>query len=90
MLVAELSFHLEGIDSLKDKRRLRQSLIERLSRTYRSSAAEVADQDRRDTLSVGVALVGSDRRVLEKTMDRIVAQATREIGDPFLAIREFR
>lgn len=90
VLVASLSFRLVGLASLKDKRRIRTSLLERLRHTYGCSVAEIGHPDSRDHLDVGVALVGSDRRVLQATMDGIVARATVEVGDPTEVQVEFR
>lgn len=90
VLVAEVSFSTPQCQSLKDKRRIRTSLFERLRTRFGVSVAEIADQDRSDTLTMGLALVGSDRRVLEATMNRAIAFAVVAAGDPVRVDIEFR
>lgn len=77
-----LSLRLHGIQSLKDKRKPRQSLVDRLRSELRVAVAEVADQDNHDQLTLGIAAVGSDRAVLERVMEDVVAFVDRQgIGE---------
>ena len=58
--------------TLKDKRRVVNSLKERLIGKFRVSVAEVGSLDRRRQAELGVALVANDRRFVESCLDKIV------------------
>ena len=70
--VARIAFRIHGNESLKDKRRVVKSIVEKSRHRFNVSVAEVADQDVHERAVVGVAVVGSDGRVLNSLLDRIV------------------
>jgi len=70
--VALVSFRLDEIHSLKEKRRIVKSLIEKSRNRFNVSVAEVADQDVHQKASIGIAVVGNDGRVLNSLLDRII------------------
>ena len=74
MLVGLLTIHihLQGIDSLKGKRRIVKSLLERLRNRFNVSAAEVGAQDSKRLAVAGIAVVSSDGSHLHEQMDKIV------------------
>ena len=70
--------HLEGCESLKDKRSVLQSLKADLRRRLNVSVGEVGAQDLWQRAEVACAAVGSDRRVVDemlRTADGIVEAA---------------
>ena len=68
----ELDLYLPSCNSLKDKRQILQSLLDRLHRQFNLSAAEVGSQDLWNRGSIGLACVsgesGHARRVLEEAV----------------------
>src|SRR5208282_102990 len=70
--VALVSFRLYEIRSLKDKRKIVKSLVERSRSRFNVAVAEVADQDVHQKASIGIAVVGNDGRVLNSLLDRII------------------
>ena len=70
--VGLVSFRLYEIHSLKDKRRIVKSLVEKSRSRFNVSVAEVADQDVHQKASIGIAVVGNDGRVLNSLLDRII------------------
>lgn len=69
VLVIETTLHLPWSTSLKDKRKVRYALIDRLSRRHRISVKEVDCQDAQQTLCLGMAgvvLSESGGRELER------------------------
>ncbi|HEY7682771.1 MAG TPA: DUF503 domain-containing protein [Gemmatimonadales bacterium] len=77
-LVQTWELHLDGCQSLKDKRSILQSLKAELRRTLNVSVAEIAHQDLWQRSGLACAAVGSDRRVVEETLraaDRLVERA---------------
>jgi uncharacterized protein YlxP (DUF503 family) len=70
--VALVVFRLHDIHSLKDKRRIVKSLVEKSRNRFHVTVAEVADQDAYSQTSIGVAVVGNDARVLNSLLDSII------------------
>jgi uncharacterized protein YlxP (DUF503 family) len=70
--IARISFRLHGNESLKDKRRVVKSIVEKSRHRFNVSVAEVADQDVYQRAVIGVAVIGSDGRVLNSLLDRII------------------
>ena len=70
--VALVSFRLHEIHSLKEKRRIVKSLVEKSRSRFNVAVAEVADQDVHQKASIGIAVIGNDGRVLNSLLDRII------------------
>jgi uncharacterized protein YlxP (DUF503 family) len=70
--IARIQFRLHGNQSLKDKRKVVKSLIEKSRHRFNVSVAEVEDQDVYQRATLGIAVVGSDGRVLNSVLDRII------------------
>lgn len=70
--VALVVFRLHDIHSLKDKRRIVKSLVEKSRSRFNVSVAEVSDQDLHQQASIGIAVIGNDGRVLNSLLDRII------------------
>jgi uncharacterized protein len=76
MVIGILQFDLliRGSESLKDKRRVVQSVKDRLHREHLVSIAEVALQDNMRVARLGLSLVGSDERYVAQTLDKITTK----------------
>lgn len=72
MGIARITFRLHGNQSLKEKRKVVKSLIEKSRHRFNVSVAEVADQNLHQRATIGVAVIGSDGRVLNSILDRII------------------
>jgi hypothetical protein len=70
--VALVCFRLYEIHSLKEKRRIVKSLVEKSRSRFNVAVAEVADQDVYQKASIGIAVIGNDGRVLNSLLDRII------------------
>jgi uncharacterized protein YlxP (DUF503 family) len=68
----EIQLRLDGCKSLKDKRRVIRSLIERVRRDFHVSISEVGDQDLWGNASIGVACVSNDSRHAESVLQHVV------------------
>lgn len=86
MLVAscEIKLQLPGAFSLKDKRRIIKSLLQKSRNKFNLSAAEVDAQDYTQTAVLGAAVVGNDYSHLQSIMDKY--QAYLETFPEFLVI----
>ena len=74
MLVGLLTvhIHLQGIDSLKGKRKIVKSLIERLRARFNASVAEIAAQDNKQMAVAGISVVSNNGSHLDEQLDKIV------------------
>jgi len=70
--VALATFRLHEVHSLKEKRSIVKSLIEKSRHRFNVSVAEVADQDVHQKAAIGIAVIGNDGRVLNSLLDRIM------------------
>ena len=71
-LSAKLTFHISHAASLKDKRQVCRSLIDKTRRRFNVSVAEVATQDIHQTLTLGVAVVSGDMAHAQNSLDEVV------------------
>lgn len=72
MLVAscEIKLNLPGAFSLKDKRKIIKSLLQKTKNKFNLAAAEVDANDYIKTAVLGAAGVGSDYKQLQSLMDK--------------------
>ena len=70
--IARIQFRLHGNQSLKEKRKVVKSLIDKSSHRFNAAVAEVEDQDLHQRATLGIAVVGNDGRLLNSVLDRIV------------------
>ena len=69
---AKIKFYIPHAASLKDKRQVCRSLVDRARRKFNASVAEVDTQDLHQTLTLGVAVVSGDGKHAQQMMDEIV------------------
>jgi hypothetical protein len=69
ILVLELEIF--GAQSLKEKRFILRSLLDRLPNRFNVSVAEVGHQDLWQRAEIAVVTVGSSRKVVEATLSRV-------------------
>jgi uncharacterized protein YlxP (DUF503 family) len=59
--------------SLKDKRQVVRSILDRLRNSFNVSAAEVEELDHRQLVVLGVALVGREAREVKTVLEQVVS-----------------
>jgi uncharacterized protein len=64
--------HLHGIDSLKGKRKIIKSAVERLRSRFNASVSEVDAQDSKEVAVIGAAVVSNEGSFVDKQLDTIV------------------
>jgi len=69
---AQLTFYISCATSLKDKRQVRRSLIDKVRNKFNVSIAEVDTQDMHQTLTIGIAVVSSNASQAQKLIDEII------------------
>jgi uncharacterized protein YlxP (DUF503 family) len=70
--------HINGINSLKEKRRIVKSLVERLKSRFNLSVSEVEKQDSRSQAVIGIALVSNDGSFVGKQLDTVTKFVRRD------------
>jgi len=70
--VCEVTLRLAGSRSLKDKRQVVRSLLERLRRTYNVAAAEIEEQDSWQTAVIGIAVVSGQVAHADQQLARVL------------------
>jgi uncharacterized protein YlxP (DUF503 family) len=81
----EATIYCHGSFSLKDKRRVVKSVLDRLKNDFNVAAAEVDYQDHQRKARLAFSMVGADRGRLEQQFDRLEDELT---GDPEIEVRE--
>ncbi len=76
--ISVLELHLPQARSLKDKRRVVKSLIERLHARHRVSIAETAFHDLHQRAEIGIALVATSESEVEKLLESLRREADAE------------
>ena len=71
-LSAKLTFHIPHAASLKDKRQVRRSLIDKTRQRFNVSIAEVDTQDMHQTLTIGVAVVSGEAAHALRSLDEVI------------------
>jgi len=82
MVVGSLSvsLRLHGVRSLKEKRRPRRMICDKVRSKFKVAAAEVADHDTWDLLTLGFSTLGPDRGPVESVL-RSVAEFIESTGE---------
>jgi uncharacterized protein YlxP (DUF503 family) len=76
--IATWELHVQGCQSLKDKRRVLKSLKDRLHQKFNVSVAETARQDLWQRAELTCAVVSTDRRHAQEVLssaDRLVSES---------------
>ena len=71
-LSAKLTFYIPHATSLKDKRQVCRSLVDKTRNKFNASIAEVDTQDVHQTLTIGVAVVSGDSAHARQSLDAII------------------
>ena len=69
---AKLTFRIPHSFSLKDKRSVRRSLIDKSRQQFNVSIAEVDTQDIHQTLTIGIAVVSGEASHAKRSLDEII------------------
>jgi hypothetical protein len=69
--VIELTLHLPGCHSLKDKRQVITSLVPRVRQRFEVAIAEVEEHDRWQLARLGVSCVSNSHRHVGKVLEQV-------------------
>ena len=74
---AKLTFYIPQSASLKDKRQVCRSLVDRTRRRFNVSIAEVATQDIHQIMTIGIAVVSGEFFHAQNMLDEVVRYMER-------------
>ena len=69
---AKLIFYIPHATSLKDKRQVCRSIVDKARQKFNASVAEVDTQDIRQTLTIGIAVVSGNSTHAKQSLDEII------------------
>ena len=72
VLYYEFELRIHSIESLKEKRNVLKSLLQKLRQKYRISGAEIGIHDQKSFAIIGVAIVGNDGVYLETVINDVI------------------
>jgi len=88
--MARLTLIIHDNASLKGKRKVVKSLVEKVRHRFDAAVAEVEDHDLWQKAKIGVALVGNDARLLQTRLEAIAHfidnQHVAEIVDSYVEL----
>lgn len=68
----EVSLHLYTVQTLKEKRRILRSILDRSHHKYKVSNAEVSHLDQLSRAGLGFAMVSNDAQTAEKILRKVI------------------
>ena len=83
---AKLTFHILHATSLKDKRQVCRSLIDKTRQRFNASVAEVDTQDLHQTLSIGVSVVSGEAAHAQNSLDEIIRYMDRHADAELMGV----
>lgn len=70
---ALVELHVHGSQSLKQKRGVVRSIVQRVRNRFNMSVAEVGGQDTWQRVSLGLAVAGSDETTLRRQLEKALS-----------------
>ena len=72
VLIIKITLRASWVHSLKEKRMVVKSIIQKLKNKFNISVAEVAEQDIHQTIVIGIAAVCGSSAQADSTMENII------------------
>ena len=69
---AKLTFHIPHAASLKDKRQVCRSIIDKTRQRFNASVAEVDTHDLHQILTIGISVVSGDAAHAQNSLEEII------------------
>ena len=88
-LSAKLSFYIAESHSLKDKRQVRRSLIEKTRHKFNVSIAEIESMDSHNQLTIGIAVVSGNKKHRESSLDEVIRFMEKNTAAELTAVETF-
>ena len=69
----KIEFHLTDNRSLKGKRKVVRSMVDKVKSRFNVSIAEVGSNDKWQKIELGISAVGNDRRHIDSSLNHILS-----------------
>ena len=69
----KIELHLHDNHSLKGKRKVVRSMVDKMKHRFNAAIAEVGSNDNWQRIELGITTVGNDRRHIESSLGNILA-----------------
>jgi uncharacterized protein len=73
VLLMKVTLRASWVHSLKEKRMVVKSIIQRLKNKFNLSVAEVAEQDIHQTIVIGIAAICGSSAQVDSTMENVIS-----------------
>jgi len=87
-LSVKLTFQIQYAQSLKDKRMVARSIIDKTRKKYNASVAEVDTQEAHQILTIGVAVVSGEHSHAQNMLDDIIRFMERNTDAELISVVE--
>ena len=68
----KIDFHLSHNRSLKGKRKIVRSIVDKVKSRFNVSVAEVGSNDKWQKIELGISAVGNDRRHIDSSLNHVL------------------
>jgi uncharacterized protein YlxP (DUF503 family) len=69
----KIEFRIQDNHSLKGKRKVVRSMVDRVKHKFNAAVAEVGANDNWQRIELGISTVGNDRRYIDSALNNILA-----------------
>lgn len=87
-LSVKLTFCIPHAVSLKDKRQVCRSLVDKVRKRFNASISEVDTQDAHRTLTIGVAVVSGDAAHARRSLEEIIRYMEEHANAELIKVEE--
>ncbi len=71
--ILKIELHLHDNRSLKGKRKIVKSMVDKIKHKFNASVAEIGSNDKWQKIELGVSTIGNDRRHIDASLNNILA-----------------
>lgn len=68
----KIEFHIHENDSLKGKRKIVKSMVDKIKHKFNVAVAEVGSNDKWQRIEIGISTIGNDRRHIDSSLNNIL------------------
>jgi hypothetical protein len=69
----KIEFRIHDNDSLKGKRKIVRSMVDKVKHRFNAAVAEIGSNDKWGVIELGISTVGNDRRHIDSSLSNILA-----------------
>ncbi len=81
-----VEFYLHGVFSLKEKRRIANSLKQKIRNKFNVAVAEVDSQDSLGTLILGITTVSNSAKVVQSVLQKVINHLERITSEEIVGV----